>query len=64
MVYNGTRGQLEENPLRAVHEELIKFSALKFWDAQLKNDAQARAWLVDGGAAAYIKDYGEFRGLS
>lgn len=62
MVYNGTRGQLEENPLREIHEELIKGTALKFWDAKLKNDAEAHAWLANGGAATYIKDYGEFKG--
>ena len=62
MVYNGTRGQLEVNPDRDLHEELIKVAALGFWDAQLKDDEKARAWLAEGGAAAYMAPYGEFRG--
>jgi predicted dienelactone hydrolase len=62
MIYNGTRGQLEVNPLREIHEDLIKVAALGFWNAQLKNDEKARAWLEGGGAAAYMAAYGEFRG--
>lgn len=61
MVYNGTRGKLEANPLRPVHEEIIKITALAFWEAQLKNDQDALAWLTNGGAQAYINDHGEFK---
>lgn len=45
MVYNGTRGQLGDNPDRELHEELIKIAAKGFWDAYLKDDARAKAWL-------------------
>ena len=49
MVYNGTRGKLDSNPNRARHEDIIMLSSLAYWDAMLKGDAQARAWLNDGG---------------
>ena len=45
MVYNGTRGKLEKNPLRDEHENLIKIAALAFWDAYMKDSAEAKAWL-------------------
>ncbi len=45
MVYNGTRGKLDANPNREEHEGLIKTAALAFWDAQLKGDDAARAFL-------------------
>ena len=61
MVYNGTRGKLEDNPLREVHEDLITMSALGFWDAQLKDDEKAKAWIEDGGLSAYMGDKGRFQ---
>ncbi len=45
MVYNGTRGKLGANPNRAVHEAQILEAAHRFWDAYLKDDDAARAWL-------------------
>ena len=45
MVYNGSRGQLEENPQRGLHETIIKIAALAWWDWYLKDDAEARDWL-------------------
>lgn len=58
MVYNGSRGQLEDNPKRAIHETLIKISALAFWDGWLKSDEKARAWLTGGGFAAWLNGEG------
>jgi dienelactone hydrolase len=46
MIYNGTRGGLGENPDREAHEALILGAAKAFWDAYLKGDAGARAWLA------------------
>jgi len=60
MVYNGTRGKLETNPLRERHEEIINVASLAYWDAYLKHDAAAKAWLTEGGFAGYIKDAGRF----
>ncbi len=45
MVYNGTRGKLADNPKRDAHEKLILDGAYAFWQAYLKDDAQAKAWL-------------------
>jgi dienelactone hydrolase len=61
MVYNGTRGQLAANPLRPLHENMIKITSLAFWDAYLKGDEQALAWLRDGRMAAFIGGDGTFK---
>lgn len=61
MVYNGTRGKLEANPLRPRHEELVKVGALAFWEAQLRADEKAKAWLTNGGFSTYIGADGEFK---
>lgn len=45
MVYNGTRGKLKENPKRDEHERLIIEGAYAFWEAYLKDDDAAKAWL-------------------
>jgi len=45
MIYNGTRGKLAANPNREVHEAEILEMVLNFWNAQLKGDEAARAWL-------------------
>jgi hypothetical protein len=47
MVYNGTRGALEENPHREAHENIVKIASLAFWEAYLKGDAAALAWLQE-----------------
>lgn len=47
MVYNGTRGKLEANPRREEHEEAIKIASLAFWDAYLKDDDKALAWMKE-----------------
>ena len=47
MIYNGTRGKLGANDLRDEHEAQIKMAALAFWDAQLKDDEAARAFLQE-----------------
>ncbi len=61
MVYNGTRGKLGENPLRERHEDIIKITALAFWEAYLKGNEAAKEWLAGAGAQAYIDGYGELR---
>ncbi len=47
MIYNGTRGKLGNNPLREQHEQQILHGALAFWEAYLKDDAAAKAWLAE-----------------
>ena len=46
MVYNGSRGQLGENPKRGTHETIIKIASLAYWDAYLKKDETAKNWLL------------------
>lgn len=61
MVYNGTRGKLGRNELRARHEEIINMASLAYWDAQLKGDEKAKDWLVQGGFKVYLGEDGEYR---
>lgn len=60
MIYNGSRGQLGENPKRGVHETIIKVASLAYWDAYLKNDAVAKDWLTKGGFAAWMNGEGTY----
>ncbi len=61
MVYNGTRGKLAANPLRERHEDIIKITALAYWDMMLKNSSEATEWLEGNGMQDYIGDDGKFR---
>lgn len=45
MVYNGTRGKLKDNPKREQHEREILDAAFAFWQAYLKDDGEAMAWI-------------------
>lgn len=45
MVYNGTRGKLTDNPKREQHEREILDAAFAFWQAYLKDDGGAMAWI-------------------
>jgi dienelactone hydrolase len=45
MVYTGSRGKLAHNPKREEYEGIIKAASLAFWDAHLKDDEAAKAWL-------------------
>lgn len=58
MVYNGSRGKLEANPKRDVHEDIIKVLSLAFWDAYLKNDPAAKSWLTEHGVQSWLADEG------
>lgn len=60
MVYNGSRGKLEENPKRSLHEEIIKLISLAFWDAYLKKDDAAKNWLHHI-TAQWLGAEGDFR---
>ena len=59
MVFAGSRGKLEDNPKRHKHEEIIKVCSLAFWDAHLKEDKLAKAWLTDGEAISYLMSEAE-----
>ncbi len=60
MVFTGSRGQLGENPNRGVYEEIIKISALAFWNAYLKDDLGARQWLTGPGYRDYLGTHGTY----
>lgn len=60
MVYNGTRGKLEANPLRPRHEEIIGRCALAYWDMMLKNDSAAKAFLNGSGVQQFLGDDAEY----
>lgn len=54
MVYNGTRGQLADNPMRERHEDIIKIASLAWWEYWLKDEQAAREWLAGDGIRAYL----------
>lgn len=56
MVYNGSRGKLDANPKRNVHEDIIKIISLAFWDGYLKDDHIAKRWLTDGSVQTWLAD--------
>lgn len=55
MVYSGSRGKLEANPKRDIHEQIIKLLSLAFWDAYLKGDEHAKEWLTEGGVQKWLE---------
>ena len=61
MVYNGSRGKLDANPKRDVHEEIIKMLSLAFWDAYLKNDKPAKGWLIGSGVQNWLGQEASYR---
>jgi len=61
MVFSGSRGQLEENPHRDVHESMIKIMSLAFWEAHLRGDKAAKAWLTNGGLADFAGESADTR---
>lgn len=54
MVYNGSRGKLDANPKRELHEKIIKVLSLAFWDAYLKSDHSAKQWLAQDGVRNWL----------
>lgn len=61
MVYAGSRGQLADNPKRHTHENLIKIVSLAWWDAHLKDDPGALAWLAGNGVRDYMNGEATYR---
>jgi dienelactone hydrolase len=47
MIFSG-RGRLRAKPSDARFQDLIRQSSIAFWDAYLRGDAKARAWLANG----------------
>lgn len=61
MVFAGSRGKLADHPKRHVHEGIIKVLSLAFWEAYLRGDEKAKAWLTGEGVRAYLKGEADFR---
>lgn len=61
MVYNGTRGKLQDNPNRTRHEEIVKIASRAYWDSYLREDAGAYDWLTGQGFQDYLGTLGEFK---
>lgn len=60
MVFAGSRGQLEAYDKMSDHQDMIKLSALAWWDAHLKEDSLSQDWLESGfenwiGSEGFIK---------
>lgn len=60
MVFAGSRGQLADYSASHRHKEIIRVGALAFWDAHLKGDERAHAWLIGGGFARWIGQAGRY----
>ena len=56
MVFSGRSGVRGNRSQDALFHDLIHASTTAFWDAYLKNDAQAKAWLAGG---AFEKELGQ-----
>lgn len=60
-IFSGASERNKNPDARERHfHELILQSTLAFWDAELKNDKTARAWLHDGGFATTLGKDGVF----
>lgn len=59
MIFSG-RGRLSGGEKDTFFQELISAAALAFWDAYLKGDPKAKAWLSDGGFDAMLGNSGRF----
>ncbi|MFA7277240.1 MAG: hypothetical protein WC043_10625 [Pseudobdellovibrionaceae bacterium] len=60
MVYNGSRGKLEANPKRETHETIIKILSLAFWEAYLRDNKKAHAWLTSDQVRTWLLDEGSY----
>ncbi len=58
MVFGG-RARGKVIPLDSKHQEIVKLTSLRFLDAYLKGDEEAKAWL-NAQAPTYLKPYGTY----
>jgi hypothetical protein len=61
MVFAGSRGKLGSNPNRKEHEKIIKILSLAFWEAYLKNNQKAKAWLSGSAIAKWLGDNANYK---
>ena len=60
MVFSGQRLRGPAKATDARHHDLIRMATIDFWDAELRGDPAARAWLEGGGFAAELGSDGSF----
>ncbi len=60
MVFNGSRGKLDINPKRELHENIICRISLAYWDMKLKDDKTAADWFISSGVQEYLGKEAEF----
>jgi predicted dienelactone hydrolase len=60
MVFSGGKRRRGNGKNDAVFQELIRRSSTAFWDAYLKGDAEAKAWLSEGGFEKALGENGAF----
>lgn len=59
MVFSG-RARAVEKATDAAFQQFIRTSSTAFWDAYLKDDPAAKAWLRDGGFSKALGEHGTF----
>lgn len=60
MVFSGRTPRMGPRPTDAAYQALIQKASLAYWDAYLKNNAQAKAYLTQGGFAKDLGASGTF----
>lgn len=60
MVFNGSRGQLPDYPDLEADKNVISMTSLAWWDAFLKDDAAAMAWLKGEGVQNWLGRKAEY----
>ncbi len=60
MVFNGSRGQLLDYATIDEDKDVIKIMSLAWWDAFLKDDAAAMAWIKSGGPQNWLGEKAEY----
>lgn len=56
MVFNGSRGKLDDYEGIDFDKDIIKITALAWWEAFLKDDKAAYEWLHNGGPEKWLGD--------
>ncbi|MEA2695007.1 MAG: hypothetical protein QOJ16_4394 [Acidobacteriota bacterium] len=60
MVFAGRRQEARGGEKDAQFQDLIKMGSIAFWDAYLKGEVEAKAWLSRGGFAGVLGEEGAF----
>jgi dienelactone hydrolase len=60
MVFSGRGQGAPGGEKDAAFQEIIKMGSIAFWDAYLKGEPEARAWLARGGFAGVLGEEGTF----